>query len=88
MSQHSTDFNVEQTLKQLSYAFYSATRDFPEKAVRGNSLYTLQVSFAYMLDDIKRGPKYIAPKLVAECVDFINRTVPEKAKSVKAAQKA
>lgn len=82
---HQTELNIEQTLKQLSYAFYSAARDFPEKAVRGNTLHTLQVDFAYMLDDIKRGPKYIAPKLVAECIDFINKTVPETAKKVKQA---
>lgn len=82
------ELNIEQTLKHLSYAFFNASRDFPEKAVRGNTLHTLQVDFAYMLDDIKRGPKYIAPKLVAETIEFINRVVPEKAKQVKAAQSA
>lgn len=82
MSQ-TTDINIDQTLKQLSYAFYSAVREFPEKVARGNTLHTLQVDFAYMLDDIKRGPKYIAPKLIAECIEFINRTVPDKAKQVK-----
>lgn len=82
------ELNIEQTLKHLQYAFFNASRDFPEKAVRGNTLYTLQVDFAYMLDGIKRGPKYIAPKLVAETIEFINRVVPEKAKQVKAAQSA
>lgn len=82
------ELNIEQTLKHLSYAFFNASRDFPEKAVRGNTLHTLQTDFAYMLDDIKRGPKYIAPKLVAEVIEFINRVVPEKAKQVKAAQSA
>jgi hypothetical protein len=34
-------------------------------------LYDLQVTFSYFVDNITRGPAYIAPKIVSECEDWI-----------------
>lgn len=70
------DNSIDTSIKQLSSAFYKATRGTREKAVRGTKLFQLQVDFAYMLDAIKRGPGYIAPKLIAVTNDFINVEVP------------
>lgn len=66
------DNSIDHSVKQLSSAFYKATRGSGEKAVRGTTLFQLQVEFCYMLDGIKRGPAYIAPKLISSCNDFIN----------------
>lgn len=70
------DNSIDQSVKQLSSAFYKATRGSGEKAVRGTNLFQLQVDFCYMLDGIKRGPAYIAPKLISACNEFINVEVP------------
>lgn len=70
------DISIDQSVKQLSSAFYKATRGSGEKAVRGTTLFKLQVEFSYMVDSIKRGPAYIAPKLIAVCNEFINVEVP------------
>lgn len=70
------DNSIDTSIKQLSSAFYKATRGANEKAVRDTTLFRLQVDFCYMIDSIKRGPAYIAPKLISVCNEFINVEVP------------
>jgi hypothetical protein len=70
------DNSIDTSIKQLSSAFYKATRGAGEKAVQGTNLFKLQVEFSYMVDAIKRGPAYIAPKLISLCNEFINVEVP------------
>jgi hypothetical protein len=77
------DHSLDVSIKQLSSAFYKATRGAGEKAVHGTNLFKLQVEFAYLVDSIKRGPAYIAPKLISVCNEFINVEVP---RSIAAAQ--
>jgi hypothetical protein len=70
------DNSIDQSIKQLSSAFYKATRGSGEKAVRGTNLFRLQNEFSYLVDGIKRGPAYIAPKLISAANEFINVEVP------------
>jgi hypothetical protein len=71
------DNPIEQSIKQLTSSFYKATRGSGERAIQGTNLHKLQVDFAYMLDNIKRGPAYIVPKLISLANEFINNEVPK-----------
>ena len=71
---------VQRVVDHLGHAFSIATKDMPRAARVGvegsngpvpNELYQLQVTFSYMIDDIVRGPRYIAPKIIADCNEFI-----------------
>jgi len=39
----------------------------------GTVLYKYQVDFSYLIDGIQRGPAYIAPKLIQEANELIER---------------
>lgn len=66
------EINVEQVIAYLSNAFSKASRHLgSHKNQKGTSLYDFQVELMYMLDDIKRGPKYIVPKRIAEANELI-----------------
>ncbi len=70
--------DVQRVVDHLNHAFGMATKDLGRagKAVVDNvsvpnQLYKLQVEFSYMIDAITRGPRYIAPKVIADCNEFI-----------------
>lgn len=72
--------DIQRVVDHLGHAFAIATKDMGRAArvaVAGktelvpNNLYKLQVAFSYMINDIVRGPRYIAPKIIADCNEFI-----------------
>ncbi len=72
--------DVQRVVDHLNHAFAVATKDMGRPArvaVEGsdvlvpNKLYQLQVDFSYMINEIVRGPRYIAPKIIADCNELI-----------------
>jgi hypothetical protein len=63
--------NTDQVCNHLSWLFNKATENMGKVALRGSELHRLQVEFCYYVDEIKRGPKYIIPKVIADCNEFI-----------------
>ncbi|KKL11757.1 hypothetical protein LCGC14_2542550, partial [marine sediment metagenome] len=68
----------DQVIRYLNHAFISATqgigkatRTVVKKKVVTTLSYDLQVKFAYMINDIGNGPKYLIPKVIAEANEFI-----------------
>lgn len=52
-----------------------------------NKLYQLQVEFAYMIDEIQRGPVYLMPKVIADANELITKIKLEKAEAQEAKAK-
>lgn len=48
-----------------------ALRTVKNGKVSTTDLYDLQVDFSYMIDEIERGPVYIAPKIVSDVKELI-----------------
>ena len=78
------EINTEQVIRYLNHAFASATlgmgkatRSVVKRTVITTPLYDRQVKFAYMINGIGRGPKYLIPKVIAEANEFI-REINEK----------
>jgi hypothetical protein len=74
--------DVQRVVDHLNHAFAMATKDMGRPArvqVEGsealvpNKLYQLQVDFSYMINEIARGPRYIAPKIIADANELIGR---------------
>lgn len=75
--------NIDHVVRYLSHAFAKAmtkaTSKIGNKALRSvvngkvttTSLYDYQVQFCYLIDDIQRGPTYIAPKKIQEANELI-----------------
>lgn len=65
--------DVKQVVDYLNGAFSKASEPFGprSKAVVGTALYQHQVDFAYLIDDIERGPAYIRAKKIQEANDLI-----------------
>jgi hypothetical protein len=72
--------DIQRVVDHLGHAFAIATKDIGRAGrvaspvtnnLVPNELYKLQVKFSYMIDDIMRGPRYIAPKIIADCNEFI-----------------
>lgn len=83
MAEHNNapaEINVDKVVRYLNGAFAKATIDMG-KALAANKktgaaatpLYTLQVEFAHMIDEIQRGPNYIVPKTISEANEFIDQ---------------
>ncbi|MNC18713.1 hypothetical protein D3C75_666250 [compost metagenome] len=74
------EINVDKVVRYLNSAFAKATAGMG-KALAANKknktaatpLYTLQVEFAHMIDEIQRGPNYIVPKTISEANEFIDQ---------------
>lgn len=67
--------DIEQVVNYLNFAFAKATSDFAtlngSKNHKGTNLYDYQVEFCYLVDDIQRGPRYIAPKKISRANELI-----------------
>lgn len=71
--------NTDNVVRFLNGAFAKATAGMP-KAVAPNKktgaaasrLYELQVEFAYLINEIQRGPNYFAPKVISEANEFLD----------------
>jgi hypothetical protein len=67
--------NTDQTIRFLNHAFGKAQAKAiggsGYKNTKGTQLYDYQVDFCYLIDDIQRGSKYIAPKKISEANNLI-----------------
>lgn len=67
--------NIPQVVKYLNHAFGRAQQQMlsvvENKSVSDATLRHYQVEFSYLLDDIQRGPAYIAPKLISDANTLI-----------------
>lgn len=83
MAHDQQKINVDKVVRYLSHAFAkamsNATSKIGNKALRTKTkgkitttaLYDYQVKFCYLIDDIQRGPSYIAPKKIQEANELI-----------------
>ena len=83
MAHDQQKINVDKVVRYLSHAFAKAmskaTSKIGNKALRSvnkskvstTKLYDYQVKFCYLIDDIQRGPSYIAPKKIQEANELI-----------------
>lgn len=67
-----TEIDVDHVIRYLTRQFRQRTEDMGRDATRGTDLYKLQVNFAYLVDEIKRGPAYQASKVIAQANDFLD----------------
>lgn len=65
------EINLEQVIAYLTNSFSKASRHLGYKNQKGSALYDFQVEFMYLIDDIRRGPKYFAPKLITTANELI-----------------
>lgn len=80
---HDQKINIDHVVRYLNHAFSKAMSKaigkIGNKALRtelkGNvsktTLYEYQVKFCYLIDDIQRGPIYIAPKKIQEANELV-----------------
>ena len=76
--------DTDQVISYLNYSFSKATAHLGSKNQKGTDLYGYQVEFCYLVDEIKRGPKYTIPKLISEANELIEKvasTAPQKVQS-------
>lgn len=83
MPQDQQKINVDNVVRYLNHAFakamQKATSKIGNKALRTDvngkisttALYDYQINFCYLIDDIERGPRYIAPKKIQEANELI-----------------
>lgn len=70
--------NIDQVVAYLNRAFSKAQLIAIQnlknvKNQKGTVLYEYQVEFSYLVDDIQRGPTYIAPKLIQKANELIEK---------------
>lgn len=62
---------IEKSVRYLSGVFAKATAGMG-KNVKGTELHTLQTDFAHLINEIQRGPRYFAPKVISEANEFLD----------------
>lgn len=74
------EINTQQVIRFLTHSFASATQGMgkairlvDDKKVTMTPLYKFQVEFCHMVHDIDHGPKYLIPKVIADCNDLIRK---------------
>jgi hypothetical protein len=81
--------NVSKTVDYLNRSFQEASRGLPlaqlarwkdpsARELEGERHYKYQVEMAYFIDNIKRGPSYMVPKLISDCNRLIEDVKSEK----------
>lgn len=68
----------DRVVRHLNRNFDKAIREMGGKALKDkdgnpNKLYLYQVEFAYMIDEIQRGPVYLMPKIIADANELITK---------------
>lgn len=65
--------DVSRVVRHLNANFKAATQKLGggRKNERGTELYKLQCDFAYMIDEIERGPVYLMPKIISDANELI-----------------
>ena len=72
MAYESKKIDRDQVVNYLNHAFARAIQPLGYKNTKGTDLYTYQVDFAYMIDNIQRSPTYIVSKIITECNRLID----------------
>lgn len=67
-------YHTQRTIDDLNTRFAKATKGIRDNTC-GSQLHKWQVDFAYMIDDIMRGPGYITPKVADNTSHFIDGIV-------------
>lgn len=67
------EINTDQVVSYLLNAFSRSSRHLGFKNQEGTALYDFQVELMYLIDDIKRGPKYIVPKRITAANELIDK---------------
>ncbi len=74
------EIDTQQVIRFLTHSFASITqgmgkaiRSVDNKKVTTTPLYEFQVEFCHMIHDIGYGPKYLIPKVIADCNEFIRK---------------
>ena len=86
MERQSKEIEIEGVINYLSRTFakaaLKASKNIGSKASRvlntngeweTTAMYDYQVDFCYMIDNIRRGPSYIAPKYIQDANELITR---------------
>jgi len=86
---------VDKVVRYLNNAFAKATVGMGKNigankktGAKATPLHTLQVEFAYMIDEIQRGANYIVPKVISEANEFIDKIHEDRAAAAEAAKAA
>lgn len=80
--------DVSRVVRHLNANFKAAIQKMGKRNEKGTKLHTLQVEFAYMIDEIQRGPVYLMPKVIADANDLIAGIQLEQIKAQQASKKA
>lgn len=65
--------NVDQVINYLNHSFAKMAENVfaSRAAVKGAPLYKFQIKHCYFVDEIKRGPTYMLPKVISNANDNI-----------------
>ncbi len=81
MAERQKQINIGQVVNYLNHAFNNAMQKaIPKVGAKngvGSKLHEYQVDFCYLVDQIERGPRYIAPKKISEANELIARLAEE-----------
>jgi hypothetical protein len=77
MNDQKKKIDIDQVLHYLTRAFANAQSEavkvLGHSNKKGTELYDFQVDFMYLIHEIKRGPRYIAPMKISEANELIDR---------------
>ena len=82
MSDSKKQINVNQVVNYLNHAFSSAAQKVAPAIgtnnTKGSKLYEYQVEFAYLINEIQRGPKNFVPKAISDANELISKMLDER----------
>lgn len=58
------NFDPKQQIRRLNAEFREKTKQLGNNNLKGTKLYDLQVDFAYLIDEIERGPIFAIPHII------------------------
>lgn len=79
--------DVSRVVRHLNANFKAAIQKLGKRNEKGTKLHKLQVDFAYMIDEIQRGPVYLMPKVIADANALIADVQLEQIKAAQANKK-
>lgn len=66
---------VTQNWKRDNDGHFTVAVPLTTPHIEQTKLYGIQVNFAYMINDIQTGPKYLIPKVISDCNRMIDSIV-------------
>lgn len=58
------NFDPKQQIRRLNAEFREKTKQLGNNNLKGTQLHELQVEFAYLIDEIERGPIFAIPHVI------------------------